>query len=493
MLIRSSVGLTVAALVASFTWGSAHAAPADEWEKSPVYAKWQALGGAAFAGEKVGDEVVVPGGRTRWAKFSKYDIVITWGDTAGAHWMSGAISRKWLANDYVFKGVPTNDQVPVNRGGQAGAAVDFGPDAAIYYSDAYGAYSVNGVEMDVYRSNGGVTGKFGWPVSDRLQLGSGWEQQFSEAVSIYREPERWGVWISGALRDKFRAELAAGRPNWPAASQMPEPDGGWSIRMTRGAIYWSASTGARLIETSTASWYNSEGGPRRFGYPTSDSVEQHNGFITDFVAQTTFYRGPDDSIAYWISAQVRDTYRAQGGPGGSLGWPRSSQHPAPGTDGHYVLFGENRDKVILWGHRTGGHVVQGAILTKLRDGGDVAVYGLPQFGQLPAGPTAEFQQFENASVFLRADNHVPTLGWDFRAFWWDLGGLSSPLGLPRGDVHPLGNDKFLVQDFDKGLMWCDYEVGECGYSIAGGNSQAALTQTSRENPKFRVTGSGPRR
>lgn len=56
--------------------GTAHAA---EWETSPVRAKWQALGGASFAGEKVGDEVVLDNG-IRWAKFAKYDIVITWRD-----------------------------------------------------------------------------------------------------------------------------------------------------------------------------------------------------------------------------------------------------------------------------------------------------------------------------------------------------------------------------------------------------------------------------
>ena len=54
---------------------------ADAWEDSPVYKKWVALGGANFAGDKVGDEVVQSDG-IRYAKFSK-NVIITWKDGVG--------------------------------------------------------------------------------------------------------------------------------------------------------------------------------------------------------------------------------------------------------------------------------------------------------------------------------------------------------------------------------------------------------------------------
>jgi uncharacterized protein with LGFP repeats len=491
MNMRSSVVLVAAVLASTaVTFGTANAA--DDWENSPVRAKWQALGGASFAGDKVGDEVVEPGG-TRWAKFSKYDIVITWRESAGAHWMSGAITGRWLSGGR--GSVLLKDQVAVSRGAQAGAAADFEFGSSIYYSDAYGAFWVHGTERDTYLGNGGATGKFGWPTSDLFlvgPVGSGkFEQQFSEAVSTYREPERSATWMSGALRDKFREELAAGSRDWPAQSQIARPGNGWSVRMNRGAIYWSAATGAHKLDWMYDT-YETEGGPGgRFGYPVTDTRAHDGGFSTDFVNQTTLYRGPaDENNNFWISGRVRDEYGVQGGPAGPLGWPRSSQTPAPGTDGVYVLFGDARDKVILWGPRTGGHVVRGQFLEKLRAGGDVAVYGLPQYGEMRVGDY-DFQQFENASVFV-GNGRVVALGWDFRAVWWQTGGTQSPLGMPKYDAQlvPGQTDKY-SQVFDNGWVHCDYGVGECSWGLWTSEPANAPVKPE-QGTKFRATTSGPR-
>ncbi|WP_143467005.1 LGFP repeat-containing protein [Lentzea kentuckyensis] len=482
MSVRSSLVVVAALLAAAaLPFGTAHAA--DEWEKSPVYAKWQALGGAAFAGDKVGDEVVERDGK-RWAKFSKYDIVITWRESAGAHWFSGAISRRWFFGSGSGP-VAVTDQVQVNRGAQAGASVDFEYGSSVFYSDAYGAFWVHGTERYTYLGNGGPTGKFGWPTSDLLPVGErlGWEQRFSEAVSTYREPERSAVWISGALRDRFREELAAGRRNWPAGDQLQRAGNGWSIRMNRGAIYWSTQTGARLLDYEASNALESNGGPGgQFGYPATDTTAHDGGFTTDFVNKTTVYLGPADDGAFWISGRVRDEYGMQGGLAGPLGWPRSSQTPAPGTDGVYVLFGDARDKVILWGPRTGGHLVRGQILEELRGGGDVAVYGLPQTGEW-IQPTFTFQQFEFASIFpMGTATH--TLGWDFRDIWWQTGGTESPLGLVASDALEV-QPKVFHQQFTNGWITCDYNGGQCVYSVTGSKAQP---QT-----QFHTTTSGPRR
>jgi uncharacterized protein with LGFP repeats len=517
MSVRRSVAL-VAALAAStaalmpITLGTASAAPvpvhqaaddevvqlpAGRWEDSPIYAKWQALGGASFAGDKVGDEIYLSNG-IRWARFAKYDIVITWKEGLGAHWMSGAISRQWQPGDAIVKSAATMDQVPVSRGSQAGAAIAFDTGYSVYYSDAYGAFSLAGKQREKYWATGSVNGLFGWPVTEQLAMADtgGVEQRFSEAVSLYQQVPSVSeaYWISGALRDKYREKGGPNGFGWLSYDQSVQHDNGWAAHTAKGGIYWSAGTGAHAISPKTVEKLNRAGGVvSHFGYPSSDTVDVAGGQTTDFATNKTMYVTPEGN-AFWMGGRVRDEYNVNGGPGHPfLGWPKSDQTPAPGTDGQYVLFGETLDKVILWGPRTGAHVVSGPILHKVRAGGDVAVHGLPQYGQMAVGTEAEFQQFEKATVFLRKDNLVPTLAGDFRAFWWQLGGVASPLGLPRGDVHELGSPDFLVQDFDKGLMWCDYSVGECGYSIASDRSSAAAVQAEAEATKFRATTARPRK
>lgn len=518
MSVRRSVAL-VAALAAStaalmpITLGTASAAPvpvhqaaddevvqlpAGRWEDSPIYAKWQALGGAAFAGDKVGDEIYLSNG-IRWAKFAKYDIVITWKEGLGAHWMSGAISRLWQPGDAIVKSAATMDQVPVSRGSQAGAAIAYDTGYSVYYSDAYGAYAVAGKQRDKYWANGSVTGKFGWPISDQIAMADngGVEQRFSEAVSLFQQvpSESETYWISGALRDEYREKGGPNGFGWLTRDQVAEAGNGWSAQAAKGSIYWSASTGAHALSDFSTGGYVNKGGPNgHLGYPTTDTSEHDGGETTDFSTGKTLYARVQSSGFMWMGGRVRDTYDVNGGTAGPLGWPRSDQTPAPGTDGQYVRFGDNFDKVILWGPRTGGSVVGGPILQRLRADGDVAVYGLPQYGEMTTGEY-RFQQFEKATVFVLGSN-VYTLGWDFRAGWWQTGGTQSPLGMVASDMYLVANN-VIQQEFVNGWITCDYNVGECYYdlkqSAAQATSKPTLEQAREKGTKFRATGSGPRK
>ncbi|GLY48075.1 hypothetical protein [Lentzea sp. NBRC 102530] len=501
MSVRRCTALVVAlaastAALLPITLGTAAAEPgqvtklaADRWEDSPVHAKWVSLGGASFAGEKVGDEVVLSNG-IRYAKFAKFDIIISWREGAGAHWMSGAIARKWQSGGSVPTSAATMDQVAANRGSQAGAAIAYDTGYSVYYSDAYGAYAVGGKQRDKYWATGAVTGLFGWPTTDQIALADsgGVEQRFSEAVSLFQQvpAQSEAMWISGALRDKYREKGGPNGFGWLWRDQDVQHNNGWAVHTDNGSIYWSASTGAHAVSPKTNAKLNMGGGVSgHLGYPTTDTADAVEGEITEFAAGKSVYVSPLGD-AFWMGGRIRDEYGMNGGPGAFLGWPKSDQTAASGTDGQYVLFGEDRDKVILWGPRTGAHVVSGPVLQKVRAGGDVAVYGLPQYGQMAVGTSFEFQQFEKATVFLRPDGLVPTLAGDFRAFWWQIGGAGGPLGIPRGDVYRDSPD-FFVQDFDNGVMWCDYAFGECSYALNDGGSLAVAKKGRAEGPTFRVS------
>lgn len=486
MFVRRSVAL-VAALAAStaalmpVTLGTAGAVPAPvhqaadpvtqlpagKWEDSPVHAKWRDLGGASFAGDKVGDEIVLSNG-IRYAKFSKFNIVITWREGAGAHWMSGSISQLWQSGGSPATSAATMDQVPVSRDSQAGAAIAYDTGYSVYYSDAYGAHAIGGAARDKYWKNGSLTGRFGWPVSGLMDIenGSGTEQRFSEAVSFYRKAGAEPFWISGALRDKF---LQHGGPapfsslDWLTTDQVEEPGGGWSTQHESGGIYWSVATGPRVLSESMNDAYQAKSGPSgAFGYPTTDTTSRDqymNRYTADFANNVTLYHSAYDGTTYWMGGGVRDARDRYERATGLLYWPTSNQTSAPGTDGRYVLFGA--DSVLLWGPRTGGHVIEGEALRKLRAGGDVAVYGLPQHVHGILWGEDGFVQFEKASIFVSSGAGL-TIGWDVRNAWWHSGGTSSRLGMAREDQRTTAPG-VVEQGFQHGLILCDYNVSECYY------------------------------
>jgi uncharacterized protein with LGFP repeats len=480
------------------------AAADDPWEQSPVYAKWKQLGGAAFAGDLVGTEVVQANG-IRYAKFSK-NVTITHDAANGAHWFSGAIAAVWDGTKNGTDGatgVATMDQVPVSRGSQAGAASAFSTGYSVYYSDAYGAYPISGVMRQKYWANGSVTGLFGWVTSNEIAWASTAgvvSQNFSEAVSVFRNPDGTAYWISGALRDKY---LSSDGPGGPAGSlagdQTASANSGWYVGTATSTIYWSPSTPAVRLDGPINSKFWSEGGPNgRFGYPLGDIGKVGDGRYASFNTQVTIFQS-DTKGTHWISGALRAKLDALGGVTGSLGFPTSDQLATNGPNGLYVLFGPN--KVILWGANTGAFLVRDQYLAKLRADGDVYYYGLPMTDVGPVGPY-QFQQFQAATIFDGNGRNTVTLGWDFRAVWWYLGGTSSPLGYATSDYTSWGSNQF-YQQFDNGYVLCDYNENICYYDYNGASAMSSksavegskldIEQVRREATKFPITGGAPRR
>ena len=451
---------------------------ADAWEDSPVYKKWVALGGANFAGDKVGDEVVQSDG-IRYAKFSK-NVIITWKDGVGAYWFSGAVAKRWedWLKDGVTPTVAVMDQVPVNRGSQAGAASAFDNNNSVYYSDAYGAYAIGGSNRAKYWEYGSVTGGFGWVVGEEvMHTGDGTTQSFSQAVMIFKKRDGQPYWISGALRDKYIADGGPNGPGWLLRDQAADANNGWNAGTTNGTIYWSAATGAFRLTGETAAKYYQQGGPGgHAGYPTSDTTTVGTGTYATFRNAVEIYHSPTTG-AHWISGALRDRLRSAGGVTGSLGFPTSDQFATNGPNGLYVLFGPN--KVILWGPSTGAQIVADQYLAKLRADGDVYYYGLPNTEIRQVGPY-NFQEFQDASIFDGNSRSTITIGWDFRAGWWQLGGYSGFLGMATGDVFQYQQNVF-VQNFDGGYLLCDYNELKCYY-----DTWSASMQTAAEKPKVTV-------
>ncbi|GLY48076.1 hypothetical protein [Lentzea sp. NBRC 102530] len=489
----AAVAAATAGLLPIITSTAANAAPvvqqqqnsvtklaAEKWEDSPVYKKWVALGGAAFAGDKVGEEVVQSDG-IRYAKFSK-NVVITWKDGVGAYWFSGAIAARWefvSVKDGIASTVATMDQVAANRGAQAGAATAFLDGSSVYYSDAYGAYGISGTNRAKFWANGSITGRFGLLTSEEhIHSAGGKSQSFSEAVVFYKKDGTdTPYWISGALRDQYHSDGGPSGPaGWLTRDQVEAPGSGWTAGITGGTIYWSAATGAQRLTGDIEAKFVQQGGPGgHAGYPISGVKPVGTGTYAQFRNAVEIYHSAATG-AHWLSGGLRDHLQVNGGVTGPLGFPTSDQFATTGRNGLYVLFGPS--KVILWGPTTGARVVQDQYLAKLRADGDVRDYGLPETGIAQVGPY-NFQQFQDASIFDGNGRNTITIGWDFRRGWWQLGGYSGFLGMATTDVYWIA-DGVIGQNFDGGYLYCDYNEGQCYYNTW--NSAAAKT-ASADQPK----------
>lgn len=478
-------------------------AQAGVWEDSPVYKKWVALGGAAFAGDKVHEEVVQEDG-IRYAKFSK-NVVITWKEGVGAFWFSGAVAARWqlwLDTNGVTKTVAIMDQVQTNRGSQLGVASAFDNGNSVYYSDAYGAFAISGTNRAKYWANGSITGRFGWPTSDEvMHTAGGTHQSFSEAVSFFKKAgDEQPYWISGALRDQYNSDHGPNGPaGWLWRDQAEAANNGWSVGITGGNIYWSAATGAQRLTGDIDLKYYQQGGPGgHAGYPTSGVTAVGAGTVATFKNAVEIYHSPATG-AHWLSGALRDRLRNAGGVTGSLGFPTSDQFATNGPNGLYVLFGPN--KVILWGPSTGAQIVGDQYLAKLRADGDVYYYGLPNTEIRQIGPY-NFQEFQDASIFDGNGRSTITIGWDFRAGWWQLGGYSGQLGMATSDVQFGSEPNTFVQLFDGGYLLCDYNENQCYYDYwtsssaqhqAASQPKVTLEQAKTEGTKLGAAKSAPRK
>jgi uncharacterized protein with LGFP repeats len=444
--------LTAVALAAALIVGGTTSAHAQsDPGAAAIQQKYDELGG----GGPLGDWADLPGGG-KVARFAKWGttVAITWTSTFGAHWFSGNINAKWQP---AF-GAAVADQGPTV--GRPGAAAGFANGVSVYYSDATGAHALSGAVRQKYWEMGHTAGSFGFPETDVLPVDGGAFAQFQGQVSIFAKDGAPAHWISGALRQKFWSAGSLGVLGFPTSDQTPTAGRtGYQIEFAGPkTIYWSLETVAVLIDGPTKQKYLELGGTAsQFGFPTSDTQDAPGGKITYFQGSVQILWSAENG-AHWMSGEL--SYLLWHGLGGTekMGFPTSDQLPTSGANGLYVLFGPYA--AILWGPTTSARLVSDSFLEKLRAGGDVARYGLPQTPVLELGGREgwAFQQFQNASIF-HAKPSALTVGWQIRSEWWRLGGYSSWVGLPTGDQYELSNRT--EQSFEGGTVGCYHQTNTC--------------------------------
>lgn len=155
---------------------------AGDWRSSPIYARYQQLGGEAVLGGVYQQEAALPGGGTGTAFGAGYTI--TNHPTAGLHYVKGVIRQRWIALGGANYGYPTNDETAMT----GGAYSEFTGGRTIYWSSATGAHGISdGPIKAKWLENGGATGRWGFPVSEQYAF-DGKQRQDFHTKSVFYDP-----------------------------------------------------------------------------------------------------------------------------------------------------------------------------------------------------------------------------------------------------------------------------------------------------------------
>jgi hypothetical protein len=338
-------------------------------------------------------------------------------------------------------GPPMSEETPItsDSGGvvsyfHPGGSGPAGSEGAIYYSDATGAHEVFGAIYSHYLSTwGGPAGGLGFPLSDEVAAGPG-------------------------------------RANYFGA-------GGGGPFGSKGAIYYSAATGAHEMYGSIYSYYltvftGPDGG---LGLPVSDEVAAGPGRANYF---GTGGPGPSGSkgALYWsqdtgtheIYGAIYAYYlSAWGGPGGSLGLPVSDEQAANASGARVNYFGVGGDGpygskgALYWSASTGTHEMFGSIYIYYLYvwNGPSGGLGLPVSDEEAAG-SGRVNYFgaggpgphgSRGALYFSQSTGTHEVYGAIYAKYLSLGAVSSALGFPITDeyTNSLG---FQESDFQGGQI-----------------------------------------
>ncbi|MFE7629396.1 S8 family serine peptidase [Kocuria sp. NPDC057446] len=166
----------------------------------------------------------------------------------------------------------------------------------------------------------------------------------------------------------------------------------------RGAIYWSADTGARWVHGGVrGAWHRAGGVNGSLGYPRSGERGDGTGGV-----QQLFQRGAVVWSAGTGAAPVRGAigarWSALGGATGPLGYPLGGERGGPAGGGAQQTFERGR---VLWSPATGAQAVRGAIGRAHADlRGERGRLGYPVSPERRSGDTVT-QRFQGGTIGYR--------------------------------------------------------------------------------------------
>ncbi|SNS01382.1 Uncharacterized conserved protein, contains LGFP repeats [Geodermatophilus pulveris] len=416
-----------------------------------ILEKYLASGGPAVLGPPVSDDAPTAGGRGALVRFQHGDVY--WSPATGSQLVRGNILAKWLSTGGAAGGLgfPTTSDAPTPDG--RGYFVRFqGGD--VYWSQATGAHHVVGGIREAWGAAGGAGGYLGFPTtSDTVVPGRGAYVRF-QGGDVYWSPTTGVRIVRGEILKAYRAAGGpAGKLGFPTTSDAPTPEGrGYVVRFQGGDVYWSPTTGARTVRGSIRTTWLRTGGPGGYlGFPTTSeaSVARGRGAFSRFQGGDVYW-SPTTGTRI-VRGEILAAYRATGGPTGFLGFPTSSDARTPDGRGWFVRF-QGGD--VYWSPTTGARYVMGAIRdTWLAAGGSGGYLGFPTTSDTVVPGRGAYVRFQGGDVYWSPTTGTQIVRGEILAAYRAAGGPTGRLGFPTTSDARTRDGRGYVVRFQGGDIW----------------------------------------
>ncbi len=466
----------------------------------PIRNAWGAQGGSGGAlGWPTGDQQSVAGGYRQ--DFQRGTVFTSVSGVAGT--MSGAIAAYWSAGSNAARlGYPTTSASPWTAGGVSGTLQYF-ERGMVLSSVATGTFGVlTGPIRDAWGARGGSGGSLGWPTGDQVSVDGEVRQQFqrgdltiatglvgdiatylatgSNASRLGFSTSSASAWtaggisgtlqyfqrglvlssvttgtfsvLSGAIRDAWGAHGGSGGSlGWPTGDQ-ESVTGGVRQQFQRGVVVVpSGGTGA-VLSGEIATYWGAGSNASRLGSPTSSpsawTAGGVSGTLQYFQRGMVLSSGATGTFAV-LSGAIRDAWGAQGGSGGSLGWPTGDQETVTGGVRQQFQRG-----VVTVSTSGSGAVLSGEIATYWGTGSNASLLGSPASSPsawTAGGVSGTLQNFQRGMVLSSAATGTfAVLNGPIREAWGVRGGSGGSLGWPVGDQEPFNGG--VRQQFHSGSL-----------------------------------------
>lgn len=439
-------------------FGTSNAATGD----SEIAAAYDAAGGptgplgAAGAAPKCGTLSAC------WQGFAHG--VIHWTRTGGAYVVSGVEGDRYLALGGVSSslGVPTSIKTEFpNPDNGAGSAQIFSN--GYLYRSASGIFTVLGVFNAAYADAGWIRGPYGWPTSDKVCTVGGCLQPFQNGTIYQAKASSVAVTIDNAdVRSYFVANGehtgSLGYPSSVSTEFTTVGNGSGTVQAFSSGYVYASDAGVFSVGGAFNTEYAARGWLRGdLGWPISERSCTGNECLQSFQGGLLFRTSPTSPVHAVSDPEIATYYAAAGGPGGSLGKPKtvaSSFDTASNGNGEVQAF----ENGYVYASDAGVFTVSGAINSAYARGGWFrGTLGWPTAERVCAGAACS-QAFQGGSIHLPSANATAFVISDvsIAAYYAASGGSSGPLGNPQSVATAFstsGNGGGTAQVFAGGYVY----------------------------------------
>ncbi|SNS01418.1 Uncharacterized conserved protein, contains LGFP repeats [Geodermatophilus pulveris] len=395
--------------------------------RGALLARYESAGGPRALGFPTRDDGPTRGGAT----VELQGGAIYWSPDTGAHVVRGAVLRKWRqwGAESGQLGYPTGGETAVASGVRATFT---GGD--VFWSSSTGARVLRGPVLQRYLAHGGPR-VLGFPTTHDVAAAGGGRRAELQGGAVYWSRETGAHVVRGDILARWR-QLGgeSGRLGYPIGSDAATARGGYVTAFRNGTIYWSRSTGPKVLRGAILRRYEAHGGPGVLGFPTADEVSIRGGARAELQGGAVYWS--PETGAHVVRGDILARWRQLGGESGRLGYPIGSD-AATARGGYVTAF---RNGTIYWSRSTGPKVLRGAILRRYEAHGGPGVLGFPTADEVSirGGARAELQ---GGAVYWSPETGARVVEAPAARAYADMGGPASWLGFVTRDTRAVSGGR----------------------------------------------------